>query len=267
MTDAENIHAPLIQPEAPQVPANVTTWQLLKTAVLENLPEADAIKKAIKCLLLLDLFVGLYLGLCVIFQKYNQQACDARPARFTLLYFIFQWSVFYLIRLLSVWSIRSPGSVVFQFSLFIVKDLCAAIWAIFCIVEFTKFSGCAWTISMINIVIIFLYSWTAIMTTLIAFPIMLCISIRELRKDVQKVNEKITHIAEIPSFDFDPGRHTAQKFCSICIDDFRPGVKISWLSCDTRHFFHTECIQYWLYKQTICPLCKQDVQFDQIQKA
>ena len=139
MADAENLQAPLIQPVAPQVPDSVTTWQLMKTAVLENLPEPQVVKNSLKGLLVFDTLVGLYLGLCVAFQDHNQQACEARPAHFTTLYFLFQWLLFYLIRLLTVWSVRSPGSVIFQMCLVIAKDFCAAIWAIFCIVEFTEF--------------------------------------------------------------------------------------------------------------------------------
>ncbi|OMH84231.1 Receptor-like protein [Zancudomyces culisetae] len=45
--------------------------------------------------------------------------------------------------------------------------------------------------------------------------------------------------------------------CAICIDDFVAGVKVRKLPCT--HFFHTECIDPWLQKQSaLCPVCKYD---------
>ncbi|KAJ1974084.1 hypothetical protein H4R34_004850 [Dimargaris verticillata] len=44
--------------------------------------------------------------------------------------------------------------------------------------------------------------------------------------------------------------------CSICLDEFEPGVRIRMLPC--HHYFHTKCIDIWLTKKSsLCPLCKR----------
>ena len=46
--------------------------------------------------------------------------------------------------------------------------------------------------------------------------------------------------------------------CSICTDEL-VGHFITVLPCDTRHIFHTKCINLWLDKNTTCPLCKKNI--------
>ena len=43
--------------------------------------------------------------------------------------------------------------------------------------------------------------------------------------------------------------------CSICLVDFKDGVKVSPLPCDKRHYFHTSCIKDWASNNLFCPLC------------
>nr|GMC69989.1 probable E3 ubiquitin-protein ligase RHY1A [Ipomoea batatas] len=45
--------------------------------------------------------------------------------------------------------------------------------------------------------------------------------------------------------------------CSICLEDFSAGVKITPLPCS--HTFHHNCIASWLLKQASCPLCRFDI--------
>jgi len=52
----------------------------------------------------------------------------------------------------------------------------------------------------------------------------------------------------------------------ICMEDFSPQSKVSWLPCDRRHFFHKSCIMFWLVKQSQCPLCKCEVDFEKAQR-
>ena len=42
--------------------------------------------------------------------------------------------------------------------------------------------------------------------------------------------------------------------CSICLDNYNIGDKISILSCN--HIFHTKCLNEWLKKKEECPLCR-----------
>lgn len=47
--------------------------------------------------------------------------------------------------------------------------------------------------------------------------------------------------------------------CAICMEEYQPDDEITPLPCDTRHFFHTKCIEDWLKHNNSCPLCKKPV--------
>ncbi|UVC49963.1 RING-type E3 ubiquitin transferase [Theileria orientalis] len=46
------------------------------------------------------------------------------------------------------------------------------------------------------------------------------------------------------------------KTCSVCLEEYHEGVEIKRLPCT--HFYHKNCIDVWLNKSTICPICKFD---------
>lgn len=46
--------------------------------------------------------------------------------------------------------------------------------------------------------------------------------------------------------------------CTICLDEFTPGVRVRELPCG--HVFHSTCIARWLIERSaVCPLCKLDL--------
>lgn len=48
-----------------------------------------------------------------------------------------------------------------------------------------------------------------------------------------------------------------QKSCCICMEDYKNKEKLRTLPC--LHFFHTKCIDKWLFKTRTCPICKFDI--------
>ncbi|KAM0678714.1 hypothetical protein BDAP_000824 [Binucleata daphniae] len=46
-------------------------------------------------------------------------------------------------------------------------------------------------------------------------------------------------------------------FCCICFDEYRESDEIRKLGC--KHYFHKHCIQSWLARSNICPVCRVDV--------
>lgn len=46
--------------------------------------------------------------------------------------------------------------------------------------------------------------------------------------------------------------------CAVCLSDYEAGEKLRKLPCD--HLFHLECIDTWLKRNKVCPLCVQDIQ-------
>lgn len=45
--------------------------------------------------------------------------------------------------------------------------------------------------------------------------------------------------------------------CSICLENYEIGDKISILSCE--HFYHKRCLNEWLKKKEECPLCREEI--------
>eukprot|EP00347_Sterkiella_histriomuscorum_P004597 403359859 len=52
----------------------------------------------------------------------------------------------------------------------------------------------------------------------------------------------------------------SEQFCSICLQNYNYEDYVTMLPCDERHAFHTNCIEIWLNKNNICPLCKKIVE-------
>eukprot|EP00929_Paragymnodinium_shiwhaense_P008620 TRINITY_DN112577_c0_g1_i1.p1 TRINITY_DN112577_c0_g1~~TRINITY_DN112577_c0_g1_i1.p1 ORF type:complete len:386 (-),score=75.30 TRINITY_DN112577_c0_g1_i1:106-1263(-) len=45
--------------------------------------------------------------------------------------------------------------------------------------------------------------------------------------------------------------------CAICLECYEQDDRIAFLPC--RHRFHEGCVSSWLNRDTVCPLCKQDI--------
>ncbi|PON61100.1 43kDa postsynaptic protein [Parasponia andersonii] len=61
----------------------------------------------------------------------------------------------------------------------------------------------------------------------------------------------------IPCFDYMGGdnKGTSPLDCAVCLENFKTGDKCRLLpSCG--HSFHSQCIDSWLLKASICPICR-----------
>lgn len=45
--------------------------------------------------------------------------------------------------------------------------------------------------------------------------------------------------------------------CRVCLTDFTPGEKLRTLPC--LHIYHVDCIDEWLKRNAVCPVCRQSV--------
>ncbi|CAK64232.1 unnamed protein product (macronuclear) [Paramecium tetraurelia] len=48
--------------------------------------------------------------------------------------------------------------------------------------------------------------------------------------------------------------------CMICLEDYEENQIVRTMPC--WHYFHQECIDKWLHKSTLCPICKTEVDTD-----
>lgn len=63
-----------------------------------------------------------------------------------------------------------------------------------------------------------------------------------------------------------PFLHETTKECSICMEAFKQGIKVTVLPCDERHYFHSDCILTWSERFRNCPLCKKPYALRDIKK-
>ena len=54
---------------------------------------------------------------------------------------------------------------------------------------------------------------------------------------------------------FDRTKFNDHTECSICLEEFKSDDRVTPLPCNTRHYFHSKCIEEWSQKQKFCPLC------------
>ena len=48
--------------------------------------------------------------------------------------------------------------------------------------------------------------------------------------------------------------------CAICMESVTRDEGIA-LECDPNHMYHQECIEHWLEKSNLCPLCRQKIRY------
>ena len=51
-------------------------------------------------------------------------------------------------------------------------------------------------------------------------------------------------------------KDTSEEYCSICLES-KHNKRVKYLSC--KHSFHVKCINTWLQKSEVCPLCRSTV--------
>lgn len=71
-------------------------------------------------------------------------------------------------------------------------------------------------------------------------------------------------VDSFPVINFDATQHKAKAFvpedkegCAICFVPYEEGEEVMILPCV--HWFHKTCIQEWLAKHDLCPMCRRDV--------
>ena len=55
------------------------------------------------------------------------------------------------------------------------------------------------------------------------------------------------------------GDDAVQDVCCVCLDDFSNGDLVRILPCPCHGIFHCVCIDVWLRRSRLCPLCKTDL--------
>lgn len=83
----------------------------------------------------------------------------------------------------------------------------------------------------------------------------------------QAAEEQRDIINTIVRTNWDPETFKAQDMCSICMQPFNEVDTVTPLPCDSKHYFHSECIVGWFQagtQTTTCPICRTHFTRDQM---
>lgn len=61
---------------------------------------------------------------------------------------------------------------------------------------------------------------------------------------------------QLKSENYDPACHKGDPTCTICAVEYELEEKVVLMQCDSRHFFHEDCIKKWLRINANCPICR-----------
>ncbi|KAH7857149.1 hypothetical protein Vadar_009625 [Vaccinium darrowii] len=74
-------------------------------------------------------------------------------------------------------------------------------------------------------------------------------------------NMSADDIRKLPCFDYKMGEERGQRShmeCAVCLESFKVGEMCRLLP-NCQHSFHAQCIDSWLSKTAICPVCRTGV--------
>ncbi|XP_052222454.1 uncharacterized protein LOC127838639 isoform X2 [Dreissena polymorpha] len=74
--------------------------------------------------------------------------------------------------------------------------------------------------------------------------------------EVRRVGMDPSEITQLPSHVFQPSASADVKTdCLVCMEEYQSGERLKTLPCC--HTYHAECIDEWLRRNAICPICRQ----------
>ena len=85
----------------------------------------------------------------------------------------------------------------------------------------------------------------------------------ELEKKMGKVSQGLSkeQIDQLLFETYNENNNKEDNICTICKNNFENGEKIRRLGCN--HIFHMECIDHWLLEKKNCPICLNEIKFDE----
>ena len=145
-----------------------------------------------------------------------------------------------------------------------------AIWILYCTSDFEKFTPHCYEpypsmgLFIYMVIVILVLPAAFLVICLASFVIMFCPCLTYTigrawydHRERSEVKERV--INSLSRINFDARKFKASKECAICYVDFEQDAQITPLSCDIKHYFHTDCIERWLKEKNECPLCRTEI--------
>ena len=139
-------------------------------------------------------------------------------------------------------------------------------WIIYALVELTYSEPSCWspfTWQYLNYYLILLIVLGPAMTLALALSLLIlclpCVAkqLISLWRDERARAEMGERVVQgLAQRTFNPQQFKAQKECAICLTEFTTEDRVTPLSCDIKHYFHSSCIEQWIKTNPNCPLCR-----------
>ena len=217
-------------------------------------------------MLIFDWFPLTYFAMSTVLSPNDHHGCKAYALRNTenLLYFVYGPVLF--LRFLGAVFMNRQKLIIYQI-FFIYSYLVIALttWEIEAVSGMKQLSNQCYhplKMSMLNLMIMtmfYLFVLCPYITVILMLPYYFYLVYKQANRVRQRILAKHYLIKAMPSFVFDKKmfERGAILECAICIEPFNEGQDyVTPLYCDERHCFHSDCIEEWLEKENVCPLCK-----------
>ncbi|KAL6182411.1 PREDICTED: putative RING-H2 finger protein ATL61-like [Fragaria vesca subsp. vesca] len=83
------------------------------------------------------------------------------------------------------------------------------------------------------------------------------------RRSIGMKRMSIEELNMLPCFDYKKGGTASPVECAVCLEDLKTGEKCRLLP-NCGHSFHAQCIDSWLLKTPVCPVCRSCVNSSKI---
>lgn len=104
-----------------------------------------------------------------------------------------------------------------------------------------------------GLILLGVVSWFIVILVVIKFR-------EQVREQNREKNKRLEFIRGMQDVQYDSVDNTAEKTCSICLEEFKAQDMVLQLKCHPSHIFHRTCIGHWVATSLLqCPLCKQNI--------
>lgn len=113
-------------------------------------------------------------------------------------------------------------------------------------------------LNLITMMTFYMFMLVPYMGLLIFVPQVIYYICKAVNQRKKQMLAKYYLIKRMPSIVFEKKMfENAYAECAICSEPFKEKWDfVTPLSCDQRHFYHSDCIEEWLNIKNECPLCK-----------
>ena len=217
---------------------------------------------------LIDCVLGIYL-LILLKNGDNTRYSRTDPAQKVKAFTTICLLPFLLLKIVAILCCKSPSTAKLHiFGIYLPQVILYALWSIWVLISLTLIDrNQPINAALATMILLLIFFGNTIYGVFLMIPLFLYQTYNSIKAEVEQSNLNIAQIKCLPEVPYDPSIFKAYSFCTICMEEFTKDSRVTYLPCDSRHYFDTQCITYWLCKQTTCPLCKAEVDYEKAKQS